>query len=357
MSLFRSDTQDEEYLDEEKEEVERRRPRTKEFRDLAPQNKKLRKEPAKPWGKKERLLVLGVFLLTVVTSGILAFSVRGWKVPNLPRVKIPSLNFFKEETIVIEKGTNEKNLRANSVIQKFEEATKGLSGVYGLYVLELNGGFSYGIYEDEEFEPASLNKLPIMVGMYVESERGSLSLSSKYKLKNEDKVAGSGSLYGKPAGTVLTYKDLLRYMGKESDNTAVNIARGILGGKKIESVIEEIGMTDTIVLGDEQHTTPQDIGLLFKKLWQGQLISETDRDELLGFMTGTIYENWLAAGVPREVRIAHKYGREVHVVNDAGIVFTDSPYVIVILTKGVSEREADEVFPTLSRVVYEGQSS
>jgi beta-lactamase class A len=358
MSVFRNNGGDEEdFFDEKEIRADRRRHHPKEFRDLAPQNKKRRKEPPKPWGKKERLLVFGVLLLTIITSAVLAFSVSGWKLPNLPRLKLPSFDILKEETIVIEKNTEEKRLKANGVIQKFEEATKGLSGVYGLYVLELNSGFSYGIYEDEDFEPASLNKLPVMVGMYMESEKGSLDLDTHYILKASDKVAGSGSLYGKPAGTTLTYRDLLRYMGKESDNTAVNIARNLLGKEKIESIVQRIGMTDTSVLGDNQHTTPHDIGVLFKELWQGQLISETDRDELLEFMTDTIYENWLAAGVPREVRVAHKYGREVRVVNDAGIVFKDNPYVVVILSKGVNEREADEVFPTLSRIVYEGQSS
>jgi len=86
---------------------------------------------------------------------------------------------------------------------------------------------------------------------------------------------------------------------------------------------------------------------------QGNIVNDKSRDEILDDMTNTIYENWLAAGIPEDVRVAHKYGREVHVVNDAGIVFTDEPYVIVILSKGVIEIEADEIFPELARSVYE----
>ena len=80
-------------------------------------------------------------------------------------------------------------------------------------------------------------------------------------------------------------------------------------------------------------------------------------------MTDTIYEDHLRAGIPEGVRVAHKYGREVHVVNDAGIVFSDNPYgpeapqgrgplVIVIMSKGVIEKEADNIFPELAKVVY-----
>ena len=209
-----------------------------------------------------------------------------------------------------------------------------------------------------------MNKLPVMLGMYMEMEEGNLKLEEKYVLKNTDKLAGSGSLQTKPEGTVITYRDLLRYMGKESDNTSFNIARGILGREKIESVIKSVGMENTVFLGDKQKTTPKEIGFFFQRLWWGGLISDVSRDELLAFLTDTIYENHLAAGFPSDVGFAHKYGREMHVVNDAGIVFREgipgpevSPisrtYVVVIMSKGIVEREADQIFPDIARFIYE----
>ncbi|MGB6839036.1 MAG: serine hydrolase, partial [Microgenomates group bacterium] len=103
---------------------------------------------------------------------------------------------------------------------------------------------------------------------------------------------------------------------------------------------------------EEQKTTPYDIGIFFQKLWQGEIVSKKYRDEILDFLTDTIYEAWISEGI-QDVRVAHKFGREVHVVNDAGIIFTDEPFVLIILSKGVVEREADEVFPELARLVYE----
>lgn len=365
MLFFRkSKNEDDGYEDEEEHsfakasEGRRRRSKSGKFKDLIPQNKRARKELPKPWGRKERLLVLAVLLLTVTVSMILSFYSRGWKLPGLPRLKLPSFSFFKEETIVIEKDkerTRDRE-RAKEVVAEFKEKTKKASGVYALYVVNLDSGFSFGVYENEEFIPASLNKLPIMVGMYMESEKGNLSLETKYILKTSDKIAGSGSLYGKPAGYTLTYRDLVRYMGKESDNTAFDIAKNILGEEKIREVIRKIGMKDTEVLGEDQKTTPSDIGLLFNKLWAREIVSKKSADEILEFLTVTIYEDWLAAGVPKEVKVAHKFGREVHVVNDAGVVFGQRPYVVVILSKGVVEQEADEIFPTLSRIVYEGET-
>jgi hypothetical protein len=72
------------------------------FRDLDPKNKKKRKEPPKPWGKRERIMVLVILLVTVIISAILAFRANNNKIRlSLPKFDFDSLNIFKEETIII----------------------------------------------------------------------------------------------------------------------------------------------------------------------------------------------------------------------------------------------------------------
>lgn len=351
MALFGRKDEDEDYEDQVRDEKESNNFR--KFKDLYPQNKRKRKEPQKPWGRNERLLVLSIFLTTILLSAVLAVSARDWKLPGLPRFILPSFNFFEGQTIVIE-GNKAGQEKSKKIIEKFKEATRNLSGVYGLYVVRLKDGSSYGIFEKEKFEPASLIKLPVLATLYKEAEAGNIDLDTKYTLKNSDKKIGSGSLSGKPAGTVLTYRDMARLMGKQSDNTAYGIIKRILGEGKINGEISDLGMTSTSI--SENSTSPYDIGTFFEKLYQGKIVSDKSRDELLGYMTDTIYENWIVAGIADTVRVAHKYGRETKIVNDAGIVFAKEPFVLVIMTKGVIEREADEIFPELAKIVYEGES-
>lgn len=316
-------------------------------------NPRKKKKAPEPWGKKERYLVFYVLLITIILSALLAASARNWKLPGLPRISWPS---FKSEKIIIEgnKESQEEKEKSEEVIREFKKKTRELSGVYGLYVVRLKNGTSYGVSEKETFEPASLNKLPVMAALYMEAEKGNLDLGTKYTLKGSDKVSGAGSLAGEPAGTVLTYRDLIRLMGKQSDNTAFNIVKKALDKEVIEVAIQEIGMEDTAIEG-EQKTTPYDIGLFFQKLWQGDIVAQKQRDEILGFLTNTVYESWISEGIT-DVDVAHKFGREIHVVNDAGIVLADEPFVLVILTKGVVEREADEVFPELAKLVYDREA-
>lgn len=317
-----------------------------------PRRRKKKTEPAKPWGKKERILILLIIIFTAGSSGILALSAREWKLPGVPRIKprLPSFSFLKDETIILENVDQVAQVeKANEVKSKFREFTKDLSGVYGLYVIDLSTGFSYGVNETETFQAASFIKLPVMAAMFMEEEVGELDLEAKHILKGSDKAGGSGSLYSKPEGYEITYRNLVRLMGKQSDNTAFNIARDLLGDEKINEVINKIGMQNTSL--EENETTPVDIGVFFEGLWNNNIINEENKDELLDYLTDTAYEAWIAEGVP-DVRVAHKFGRETHVVNDAGIVFSDNPFVLVIMSKGVVEREADEIFPKLAKSVY-----
>jgi beta-lactamase class A len=330
-------------------------PQNKKFRDLYPESKRKRKEPPKPWGKKERWLVFLVLAVTAGTSALLSLSARGWKLPGLPKLSKPSLENipFGEQTIVIE-GNKTKQKSANEVVDDFKKTTTNLSGVYGFYVVDLDDGFSYGSNENDTFQAASLIKLPVMVAAFSESEKGNLDLDANYILKDSDKLSGSGSIVGKPAGTVFTYRELLEYMGKQSDNTAFNVVRKKLGDKLITDYIIQIGMSDTSL--EANTTSPYDIGLYFKRLYNGQLLNDVDKTELLDNITDTIYEKWLAAGVPEGIKVAHKFGLETNVVNDAGVVFTKHPFVLVLMSHGVVISEANDIFPSLAGLIYSAET-
>jgi beta-lactamase class A len=312
MSFLRKN-KEEDFEDEYEEEE--RPPRR--IRDLAPKNKRKRKEPPKPWGKKERYVVLGLFSLTIFTSAILAISARDFKLPGFPRFSTDfknfKLNIFKEETITIGKGTPGQKKKADQIISDFESKTRELSGTYALYVIDLSNGYSFGTDENKVMQAASLIKLPIM--LYVSGKVDDAKIEA---------------------------------MGKRSDNSVFMEIRNEFGDKVLQDNITSLGMVNTSII--ENQTTAKEIGDLLKKIYE-------DKNELiLDSITGTIFEDWLTPGIPEGIRISHKYGREVHVVNDAGIVYSQQPFVVVIMTQGVVEKEADQVFPELSKLVYDGMT-
>jgi beta-lactamase class A len=354
----------EEEFDEEEgfneEEDLQDRKLTRKFRDLNPENRRRRKEPPKPWGKKERIIVLGFFAATtILATGMFLFS-HDFKLPGLPRFSLGNINLknpFGEEVIEIgeKKSATQSDKKAEQAITLFNKETLPLSGHYGFLVIRLSDGTSYGVGSSDKFQGASLLKLPLIVLMYKMAESGSLNLETKYTLKDSDKVKGSGVLYTAKAGTIYTYRQLAEFMGKDSDRTAYKVIKDFIGDSKFKSYLIEVGMSSTnIATGD---TTPTDAGLFFQKLWAGNLINQADRDEILGFLKNTIYEKWITAGVPKDVTVAHKFGQDAGVMADAGIIFAKSPYVIVIMGNGITEQDADLLFPKVSKDIYNVENS
>lgn len=325
MGLFNrkknEDIEDELEVDED----EPRRIRRK-FKDLNPENKKKRVEPVKPWGTKERLFVLIVLILTVASSGFLALSARNFKLPQLPALKINSLkdlNPFKEQVIIVgNRGSKVSLEKIENTKRLFKEATNNYSGIYAFYIYDLNGDYYYGYNHQEVMQAASLIKLPVM-----------------YMAMKNDKEYGDQDL-----------KSLVEAMGKRSDNVAYNKTVGILGKENVNRTISDLGMPNTSI--DKNLTTPEEIGIFFKKLYKNELLTVEKTKELEGYMTDTIFEDWLRPGIPSDLKLVHKYGREVHVINDAGIVLGDKPFVIVIMTDGIIESEAIDLFPKLAKLLY-----
>lgn len=319
-------------LEDEFDEIDEPRRVRRQFKDLNPENKRQRKEPPKPWGIKERLVILFVLLGTVITSGVLALSARNFKLPQLPAFKlstISNLNPFKEQTIIVgNKGSKVSQEEIEKTKKEFKDMTNDYSGIYSFYIYDINGDYYYGLNHQEVMQAASLIKLPVMYTAYKEFESGSLSREEN--------------------------TPLLEAMGKRSDNGSFIKMVNILGKEKINKNIAELGMSKTSL--SENTTTPEEMGIFFKKLYKNELMGSKDTKELQSFMTDTIFEEWLKPGIPEDIKLVHKYGRELHSVSDAGIVFSKKPFVMVIMTDGVIEREADELIPKLSKLLYDSHT-
>lgn len=337
---------------DEREILEEELPTKKKFRDLKPENRRQRIEPPKPWGKTERFLVFGVLGISVLTSALFAVVARG-SLP-VPKINLPDKRDFSfEQTFVFEKKPSSGDCCEKPILE-FKNLTDDLSGTYGFYLIRLDGSVEYGLNGAETFKAASLIKIPTVVALYQMAEAGEIDLDSNYVLQEADKWPGNGSLYFQPAGTSFTFRRLAEYALHDSDNTAFNIFENYLGDRKIQEATLAMGLTQTSVY--DNTTSPRDMAVLFKKLKNGELLNRKNSDEILAYMEETGFRDWLEKGVPGNITVQHKYGREVGVVDDVGIIHADSPYILAVLSKDVDESEADRVLPEISKAVFDFES-
>lgn len=307
---------------------------------IAARRRPLRQEPKKG-GRKAIFVLFGVCLFLSAAFWLWGNLSEKSQEPILITTVLPTPT----------KGEAEKR----EVVDRFQDKTKGLQGEYGFYVYSLVSRYEYGHSQNQVFTAASLIKLPVILALYQEAEAGRINLDEEYRLKNEDKLTGAGSLANKPAGTVLTYKELVHLMCRDSDNTAFGIVRKKLGDERINQTIKNLGMERTSLQRNE--TTPYEIGLFFKKLYTGGVISRSARDEIIDFLTSTSFEDRIPAGVPEGVKVSHKIGNEAGAFSDAGIVFSSKPFILVVMSKNASQKEATGLISEVSRLVFEAETS
>ena len=270
-----------------------------------------KKEPTKPWDKKERLFILISLLITVLVSVFFSFSSGNFEIPKFPDFNLD--NIFKGETVIIgneaavKKAFRQK--KAEKIITEFKNNTSNFKGTYAFEVIDLSDEFKFGVNQDVVMRAASLIKLPLMLFV---------------------------------SGRVDDSK--LEAMGKRSDNNVFTELVNKFGKTTIQDYIDSLGMKNTSL--SENSTTPSEVGDIFLKLYKD------NNEKILGFMTDTIFEKWIKAGVPEGIKVSHKYGKEIGVVNDAGIIYSPNPFILVIMTQGVNEIEADRLIPELTKMIY-----
>ena len=270
-----------------------------------------KKEPTKPWDKKERLFILISLLITVLVSVFFSFSSGNFEIPKFTDFNLD--NIFKGETVIIgneaavKKAFRQK--KAEKIITEFKNNTSNFKGTYAFEVIDLSDEFKFGVNQDAVMQAASLIKLPLMLFV---------------------------------SGRVDDSK--LEAMGKRSDNNVFTELVNKFGKTTIQDYIDSLGMKNTSL--SENSTTPSEVGDIFLKLYKD------NNEKILGFMTDTIFEKWIKAGVPEGIKVSHKYGKEIGVVNDAGIIYSPNPFILVIMTQGVNEIEADRLIPELTKMIY-----
>ncbi len=301
----------------------------------------------------QRKLVSLIFLLTILAIAFFWFkdklgqNLETFLKPATFEIVSPLIPNFKAQ----EKNDNPQTEK--ELIGKISDWLKNLKGEYGIYVYSLTSNKEYGLNERKVSTAASVNKVPIMLSFYKELEKDSFSLSDKYELKKEDiQNYGTGIMQYEEPGKVYTYKELLELSGKKSDNTAAHVLGKILGFSNLKRFIKDLGLKKTSI--EENKTTPKEAGSLFVMTYKDKILkTEKYKKAFFSNLTETDFEDRIPAGIPENIKIAHKIGSGERIYNDCGIIFGKHPFVLCILSREAAENEALEVIPKIAKLVWE----
>ncbi len=101
--------------------------------------------------------------------------------------------------------------------------------------------------------------------------------------------------------------------------------------------------------------TSYDLMLLFEKIAKGEAVNKESSDAMIKILLDQHFNEIIPAGLPKDVRVAHKTGWFKGVNHDSGIVFLPDgrKYVLVLLSKNAEDDKASvAALATVSEIIY-----
>lgn len=236
-----------------------------------------------------------------------------------------------------------------------------------IYFRDLKNGPTLGINEHALFSPASLLKLPVLLTYLslAEEEPGLLEKKLKYHtLKDpniKQHILPSDSI---KEDTVYTVNELLTYAIVYSDNNAYltlvqYINQSYPNRNPILETFKDLGIIDPRSLSEETITVKL-YASIFVQLYNATFLREKKTSEkALALLSDTDYKDGIVAGVPSEVRVAHKFGErffaeDIKQFHDCGIVYyPKNPYLLCVMTRGNYFDKLPGIISAISKMVYE----
>lgn len=277
-------------------------------------------------------LAIGILILTNIGTALLAKNSRSADELRKFSEKYPLLNPIK--TIVPREDliVNVQELR--EYLKLVPEKNKDWADI-SIYFEIMNSGANINVNQDLQLWPASLAKLPVAIATIQKVERKQIDFTTTYVIQKEDVDAQRTPELLDEVGLSYDVKFLLERLILESDNTAYKMLKRNLTDEDMLGVANAVGLDS--LYDPAGKISSKDYARLLRVLHLGAYLNDDNSQYLLNLMTQSEYKGLLMAGLPGEVKFAHKWGTNIYtnIYADAGIVYVASkPYMISVMIRG-----------------------
>jgi beta-lactamase class A len=252
------------------------------------------------------------------------------------------------------------------------------AGTVGVYFKDLGSGDSVLLDADARVHAASMMKVPVMIQLFRDQDAGLVRMDDSVAITKTFRSIVDGSPYDLDApddsdttlyrrvGERESIRYLLDRMIVVSSNLATNILIERVGADRTQATMRELGADSIAVLrgvedtkayeaGLNNTTTARDLGVIFSAITAGRAASPDACREMIAILERQEFNEGIPAGVPSDVRVAHKTGWITGIRHDGGIVTLPDGrrYVLVVLTRGIENvASADSLIADLARLSY-----
>lgn len=197
------------------------------------------------------------------------------------------------------------------------------------YNLETEESLAFN--EDLYMNAASIYKVGLSLVAYNMVECGEITLEDLVYYSPWQYQGGTGILQYDLSFGALPLGILIEYAIKYSDNIAATMVYSYIGGwNNFKWRLFEILGID---YGDYDNVTSARVEFeVLKYIYENR--NNSNYDILIDYLQNTDFHDRLDKYLPQEI-VAHKIGSDEGYTHDIGIVFTEEPYIIIMMTDNV----------------------
>ena len=239
-----------------------------------------------------------------------------------------------------------------------------------IYYRGMENSHWFGINENDEYDPASLYKVPFMIAYLKIAETDPVVLPKKITFTAEDADNDKDKLSAQAASLVegrsYSIEELIEKMIIGSENSAKNLLLKNIDLNNVASVFEELGIP---FLGEDYYKiSAKKYSLFFRILYNSTFLNREMSEKALDILSRANFAYGLSGGLPKDTPMAHKFGDHAiykdgkiigFELHDCGIIYSDpdKPYFLCVMTRGDNLQSLSQIIQRVSRIVYEEKSS
>jgi len=233
-----------------------------------------------------------------------------------------------------------------------------------VYFRELNDGLWFSVGETDKFVPASLRKLPLMIALLKQAERGKnnrlldrqvpFDLSQNYNANQN--IQPSQTMI---PGHTYSVRDLIYRMIVYSDNNAFTLLTKIVDPAELDTVYPVLRMQNPQAKQDDEFLSIQTYASFLRILYNATYLNKEYSEWALETLAKSEFKAGIVSGVPQSITVAHKFGEKSDSatntvqLHDCGIIYyPQHPYLLCVMSKGPDFELLDDIIRGVAQISY-----
>ena len=270
-----------------------------------------------------------------------------------------------------------QNSKLKVAAQQIEKMIQSSGAEVSVAFRTLDGKSEWFYRADDSVHAASTMKIPVMIELFHQVREGKIKLDQPLEIKNEFHSIVDGSVFSLNAkddsetdlyhadGQTRTLSELCELMITVSSNFATDLVIEKLGPANVQATVQAMKADGVKVLrgvedqkaydkGLNNTTTARGLLALMDAIGKGKAVDAGASKQMIEILERQKFNEGIPAGLPANIKVAHKTGELSKINHDAAIVFAPRPYVLVVLVRGLEDfKQSSALIASISRQLYQ----